>query len=236
MKEKPSTSIVPAPSDNALTAFKAAIEQSPEILTGVLGTLLPGALIPARLFHAGMKGRLVHQLMVELEDFRKKGQINEDYLKSEPAAACFSDLLDHIDRISPDPERYKAIHEAFIRTIRRAEMGKNAPHAQQLLRVVYGLSASEILVLAAIYPMGNPNKEIRADSWLNEVANKSGLLRSELVEETEYELIQKRLIHSRIDRANNPAHVTVINIWGMKNRMTILGQEVCELIMRTDIP
>jgi hypothetical protein len=235
MKEKPSTSLVPAAGPiDSLALLKKAIEESPEILTGVLGTLIPGALLPARLFHAGLKGQFAKQLTVELEEFRKKGQINEDYLKSEPAAACFSDLLDFIDRISPDPERYKAIREAFLRTMRRGEMGKGAVYAQQLLRIVYELSAGEIVVLATVYKMGSGG-EVTASFWLNDVANRSNILRSEIVEGIERSLMEKRLILPRSTesaKSRPDFDYPYIKIWGQRNRLTILGQEVCELIQR----
>ena len=226
---KPSQSIAnAADSNNALTAFKGAIramiEESPEILTGILGTILPPALIPIRLFHATAKGQFLRQLMVELEKFREKGQIKEDYLKSEQAWACFSDLLDYIDKTSPDPKRHEAIRTAFLKILKQGATGKDSPHAQQLLRVICELSAGEIVVLATIYKMGTADVMSSAHTWQVNVANASGLLRSELVAAIESTLMTKRLVLPR--GADND----VIPLWGQRNRLTNLGVEVCEYI------
>jgi len=236
MTEKASRDISQAAdSPNALQAFKGAVkaisEESPEILTGILAQVLPPALIPVRMFHATAKGHFLKQLMIELEALRKTGQINEDYLKSEQAWACFSDLLDYIDKISPDPKRFEAIRNAFLRTLKGGATGHDAPYQQQILRVVCDLSAGEIVALAAIYKLGQNSPSMTVESWLCEVANASGLLRAEIVEGIEQSLMAKRLILSRkLPHPQFPPETPKIE-WGQKNRLTVLGVEVCEKIV-----
>lgn len=235
-KENPSSDISKVTDGlNVFDALKAAAKaigtESPEILTGVLATVLPPVLPIVRLFHAGAKNNLIKQIVIEVEEFRKKGAINEDYLKTDEAHACFSDLLDSIDKISPDPQRYDAIRTAFLKALERRETGHSAPHAQQLLRVIYELSSGEIVVLATIYGMGSPGGRQAANVWLSEVANKSGILRSEIVEEIEMSLMDKRLIALRGDVADPKRYQNIIQ-WGVRNRLTSLGQEVCDNFMR----
>ncbi len=208
--------------------MKAIGEESPEILAGLLATLIPQAAGPIRMFQATLKGQFLRQLLVELERLRKAGAIREDYLKSDPAKACFADLLDAIDKTSPDPKRLDAMRRAFLKTMEQGTTGHDAPYSQQMLRVIYGLSAGEIVALAAIYQMGG-SAGVAAISWLTEVANKSGLLRLELVEEVEESLDRKRLIHPRAAGKSGRESQNVL-IWGQRNRLTTLGQEVCERI------
>jgi hypothetical protein len=219
-----------ADSPNVVDALKGALaataEQSPEILSGLLGAVCPPALIPIRIFHAGVKGHFLQQAMAELEALRKKGEIREEYLKSNEAAACMSDLLDYIDKISPDPKRYEAIRTAFLKILSQGETGKNAPHAQQLLRVIYELSAGEIAVLAAIFKMGGTAGSVSHKKWRSDVANQSGLLRTEIVMGIEEVLVGKRLVTPI--NTGMPSQI----IWGQQNRLTPLGVEVCEHIQQ----
>jgi hypothetical protein len=235
-REKPSADISKVTDGlNVFDALKAAAKaianESPEILTGVLATVLPPALPVVRLFHAGAKNNLIRQIVVEVEEFRKKGAINEEYLKTDEAHACFADLLDYIDKTSPDPKRYDAIRTAFLKVLDRKQTGKNAPYDQQMLRIICELSAGEIVVMGTIYKMGMGG-EVRRSSWLCDVANNSGLLRLEIVEEIEESLMKKRLIYEHGDL--RAAEHAVIKKWGMRNRLTTLGQEVCETFMRPE--
>lgn len=215
---------------NALDAVKAAAKaigsESPEILTGVLATVLPSSLPLVRLFHAGAKNNFLKQLVVEAEELRQKGKISEDYLKTDEAHACFSDLLDAIDKTSPDPKRYEAIQTAFLKIMGHAQTGKGGVYAQQLLRVIYSLSSGEIAVLAALTKMGSGGR-VQANVWLSEVAAQSGISSSEIVEEIEQTLMQKRLIHYRADGPDTVHRPDIIK-WGQKNRLTTLGQAVCQ--------
>lgn len=236
-KEQPSKSIAHVlDSGNAFTALRAAIEEAPEILSGALGTIIPGSLPLVRIVHAALKMNALKQIFVELEELRKKGAIDETFLKSDPAQACLADLLEAIDKTSPDPERLKAIKTAFLRVIQQGETGKSAAHAQEVLRMVYGLSAREIVVMATIHSMGSGG-EVTAATWINDVANASGLMRSEIIEEIEHILTEKRLLFYRVMGTNgegNHNRYGRIQHWGQKNRFTQLGLEVCQYIL--DLP
>ncbi len=232
-QEKPSQDLVKAAgAPNALEAFKKAMgaicEESPEILTGIVGTIDQRLLIPVRMVHATLKGHFFTQLLVEMEEFRKKGQINEDYLKSDHAWACFSDLLDFVDKTSPDPKRLGAIKTAFLKILSDGAKGSKGPYEQQLLRIICGLSAGEIIVLAAVSKMGHGG-QVAGNYWRAEVANASGLLRDEIVAEIDEELARKRLI--------TPINGEIGNLvsWGHKNRLTVLGVEVCNFIREQDV-
>lgn len=231
-KEKPSQEITrAADSPNAFVAFKGAMraiyEESPEILTGVLGSVLPQALIPVRIFHATAKGQFLRQLMAETEELRKKGSIKEDFLKSEQAWACFSDLFDYLDKTSPDPKRLEAIKAAFLRILKNGSGADDSPHAQQLLRVVCELSAGEIAVLATLYRMGSGGQQ-PVRTWLADVANASRISSTEIVEGIEHTLIGKRIIFARDNGSPSFPPQTPMVIWGSRNRLTQLGIEVCE--------
>lgn len=223
-------------SPNAFYAFRGAMEairaNPAQFGVGLAGLADSRFALAGRLYQAAARGSFAQQLQVEIEELIKQGKVSQEYLKTNEAHACFADLLDSIDRISPDPKRYEAIRTAFLKVLQRGETGTHAPYAQQMLRIIYELSAGEILVLATAYTMSRGG-EVTADSWLNDVANKSGILRSEIVEGIELSLMQKRLIHARSTRSGAANfEYPYIKVWGLRSRLTTLGQEVCETFAR----
>ena len=221
---------------NAFLIFKgvtqAIIKDPASFAIGAVGKVNPALGYAGHAFRSVVRGEFHKRIVADVEQLIHENAIKQEYLESEQAHACFADLLDYIDKISPDPKRYEAIRTAFLKILGRGETGKQAPYAQQMLRVIYGLSAGEITVLGTIYNMGGGGR-VNGDTWLNEVANKSGLLRSELVAEIEDSLLKKRLILKRNDsRVVSEFNQGDVLKWGMRNRLTTLGQEVCETFAR----
>lgn len=209
--------------------FRVISTQTPEIVAGLLMNRRPMIGKGIRLLLAGFKGAFLVELSRLVEEARKRGSIKDAYLASDPAKACFADLLDFVDKTSPDPKRFEAIRNVFLRILRQGETGTSAPYRQQMLRIVCDLSAGELVVLAAVYKLGtgaNKNPE----SWRHEVANASGLLRAELVAGIEDGLVAKRLLLPLVSTPNEFSGETTEVAWGIRNRLTLLGQEVCEQV------
>lgn len=218
-------------SSNAFNAFRGAMqvirENPAQFGVGLSGLADSRFALAGRLYQAAARGTFAQQIQAEVEEMIDEGTIKPAYLETDEAHACFADLLDSIDKMSPDPKRYDAIRTAFLRALGQGQTGKGGIYAQQMLRAIYELSAGEIVVLATIYHMGNGAND-RIDSWLNDVANASGILRSEIVEGIEKTLMEKRLILPRVDEPKTyPRHTERIS-YGSKNRLTTFGQEVCE--------
>lgn len=205
--------------------FKSILEESPEILTGFLekvgGEVFSS---PMRIFHASLKGNFLKQLAAEAEKLRRNGEVKEDYFETNQAKACFVELMDIVDKKSPDPARLDAIKKVFL-TIATEKLGnRNDPLPQQILSIVGDLSAGELILLAAMYKAGGMNVYTAVEQWISEMADKTRFMRVELVVLHEQKLIGKLLVL--------PRHVATENriTWGQRNRLTDLGIAVCEFL------
>lgn len=220
---------------SVLDVFDKAIdglrEKSVDLAIEAVGLFDPRIAFAGKVVQAAARGSFLQQLKEAIHGEAGAGRIKPEFLESEQAWACFADLLDYVDRISPDPERFRAIRQAFLRAMKQGETGKNAAYAQQMLRVIYELSAGELVVLASVYDLGHGASR-RLESWLVDVANKSGILRTEIVETIEQSLMAKKLLLPRVAAPETfPPMVQEVQ-WGQRNRLTTLGQEVCEAIMK----
>jgi len=209
--------------------MRAIGEDSPEILTGVLGAAATAAYGPVagvaatvgvKVLHGALKGQGWRQIAAALQALKEAGKIKEDFEDSDLGKACLAELLDAIDR-NPDPRRIKALKNAFLRIATQPGTESEAIGQQQLLHVIGTLSSGEIVLLATMYHAGGARKYSSANEWLNEMANEAGFVDAGLVALAEAPLMEKHLVTPRQhgDRSGI--------IWGNRNRLTTLGEHVC---------
>ena len=210
--------------------IRAIGEDSPEILTAVLGaavTAIHGpvagvaATFGVKLLHGALKGQGWSQIAVALQLLKTAGKIKEDFEDSDLGKACLAELLEAIDR-NPDPRRIRALKNAFLRIATQPGTESDAVHQQQLLHIIGTLSSGEIVLLGTMYRVGDKkNKYTSAAEWLNEMADTTGFLDQGLVTLAETPLIEKLLVLPRehADRSGIS--------WGVRNRLTSLGERVC---------
>jgi hypothetical protein len=67
-----------------------------------------------RIVQAPFKAKLFQQVAQEIEEFRKKGRIPEDFIDRKDGAKTWVDLFTIIDEESPDEERLDALKAMFF--------------------------------------------------------------------------------------------------------------------------
>lgn len=216
-----------------MNLLKATMEDSPELLTGVLGLTVAkfygpiagaSAFLGTKIIHGALKGQGFQQIAAAFKTLRDQGKIEEDFIDSDLAKACLSEILQAIDQ-SPDPRRVEAIKNAFVRiAMAPGKTDGEKIYQQQLLNTIGLLSAGEIVLLAAMFRVGGKDNYMDAVRWLNEMARETGFNDEGLVELSETPLIEKRLIRPRT--LSDKSGIS----WGSRNRLTTLGERVCQVI------
>jgi hypothetical protein len=209
--------------------MRAIGEDSPEILTAVLGVTATAAYGPVagiaatfgvKLLHGALKGQAWSQVAVALQLLKTAGKIKEDFEDSDLGKACLAELLEAIDK-NPDPRRIQALKNAFLRIATQPGTDSEGVHQQQLLHIIGTLSSGEIVLLGTMYRVGGKNKYTGASQWLREMANETGFLDEGLVSLAEAPLLEKQLVLPR--QHGDRSGIT----WGQRNRLTSLGERVC---------
>jgi len=150
-----------------------------------------------------MRGReFLVQLLEEWNIYVKKGLIKEGYEGTEQHRVCLQELLDFLDKDSPDQVRFSTLKKIFLVAATEKSSSRDSVLPGQLMRLCRALSSGEVIVLEAVYRISKTDKwqhgQVRdARPWLNMVAAESGLTHPELVEMCETELIRKLLLTDR---------------------------------------
>ncbi|MBI3000707.1 MAG: hypothetical protein HYY46_19985 [Deltaproteobacteria bacterium] len=166
-----------------------------EALTGVAASERKDLFLSIGCLLQRLRGRTFLQaLNDEWERLRAKGRIKDDYPQTEQCQACLQEILDCLDRDSPDKIRFDLMKSIFLAAATETQSDRNSVLSQQLMGLARRLSAGEILVLSATYELskshlGTTNQG--ATSWLSTVAKKSGLEHPSLVELHEAALMEK---------------------------------------------
>ena len=213
--------------------MRAIGEDSPEILTGIAGLAATAAygpvegvaaIVGAKVLHGALKGQGWRQVAAAILPLKKAGKIKEDFEDSDLGKACLTELLDAIDN-NPDPRRIQALKNAFLRIAMNPGQDSEAVYQQQILHVIGSLSSGEIVLLATMYRLGTPGEKYSsAMKWLDETARETGLVDYGLVQMSETPLIEKHLVTRRQHDDNSGV------MWGQRNRLTSLGERVCQFM------
>lgn len=177
------------------------------------------------------------QLLEEMNKYREKGKVKDDYFQTHQGLDCLQEILDFIDKDSPDDIRFKAMKAAFMNIASERTSSREDTLPVQIMKICRSLSSAEILVLGASYKMlksdesKNDDKEASnlgrygsLETWTKYVTKETGLRFSELIKEPEKQLANKNLITQTFDR--NPS----LFPRGEFYRLTDLGHHVCVFI------
>ncbi len=171
-------------------------------------------------------------LLKEWEHYREKGRIKDDYIESEQHQECLQEILDFLDRDSPDELRFRMLKAIFLGAATETSSSRDSVLPQQYMRLCRDLTSGEALVLQATFKMVDERRwssSNSADDWLLAIAQGSGLGLRELVEIHERKLIDKNLLIGRThsDRSG-------VNL-GNYYRLTSLGLQICQFIKNFDV-
>jgi len=173
-------------------------------------------------------GRFLEVLKREWDGYRDKGRIKEDYMDSDQHQECLQEMLDFLDKDSPDEIRFSFLKKIFLTAATETISDRESVLPQQYMRVCRGLSAGEVLVLEATFGIaksgGWDRNDMSAQHWENQIAEKSTLQYTELVELHERNLINKNLITPRTYSDKSGVRL------GRYYHLSNLGYEICKFI------
>jgi len=186
------------------------------------------------------KGNLINQFGRELNNFREKGLIKEDYFATHKQQATLVEFLKFIDSgETPDEERFKAMKSLFFYSISKEATEKTEKDAYEMMQICKELSSMEVLILKANFNLvigtakshAGKNVSKRTNTratWFITVANELGYDFPEIVERHEKHLMELKLI-SEIDNPSRNAMIPTDYF-----RLTTLGYKLCEFITKYD--
>jgi len=183
-----------------------------------------------RILQAIRKGKFLSQLINEWNHFREKGRIKEDYQRTEQHYTCLQEMLDFLDKDSPDEIRFNTLKKILMNAAMETISNRDNILPQQYMKLCRTLSSGEILVLSTAYKISKrkPATSNAANDWLNSIAKESGLVHAALVEIHEDGLMKKYLITPR-----EYPDLSGIEM-GASYRLTSLGYDLCRFIEEYD--
>ena len=174
-------------------------------------------------------GQFLSTFAEEWNQYRAKGKVEDDYEFSEQHHVCLQELLEFLDKDSPDETRFKILKQIFLVAASEEVSDRDSLLPQQYMKIARKLSSAEIVLLTTIWIMDcdediNHNKRYSAAEWLKEVTIASGLEHIELVETNEQELMDKKLLTPRTHGDGSGVNIKP------HFRLSSLGYKLCEFI------
>lgn len=194
------------------------LEQGPKMFAGST----------VRVAHAVLKGKLLQQVAQEINEFRKKGKIADDFAGRKYGYDTWVDLLKIIDEETPDEDRLEALKAMFYAANKVNATDAQQVVAYQLFQIAKKLSSNDLLVLKATFDAnfqggftGNSYKD-----WSDRVSKSAGGLPNGLVDLADSTLVQYRLLTERYG-TGTPANPLISS---PNMRLTDLGLKFCQNI------
>lgn len=176
-------------------------------------------------------GSFLSSFLEEWERYREKGKVKDDYEYSEQHHVCLQELLDFLDKDSPDEVRFKVLKQIFLVAASEEASDRDSYLPQQFMKIARSLSDGEVLLLTCVWKIasnheGEYDQHYGAHRWIEEVTNASGMKHKSLVEIHEQGLMDKRLISPR--QLGDRSGVVVKPHY----RLTDLGYDFCQYISK----
>jgi len=154
------------------------------------------------IFQRMMAGQFLSSFSEEWRHYCEKGRIKDDYHTTAQHNTCLQELLDCLDKDSPDEIRFSVLKQIFLNAATETKSDRNSVLPQQYMCLARSLTSGEILVLRAAYQIVK-KKEVNLTKAKHNIvfsqdliANESGLRTRELVKIHEIGLIDKRFFIS----------------------------------------
>jgi hypothetical protein len=204
-----------------------------EIVTGALGEGMKGVAMSAgRLVQGALKVQLLTQFAREINYFRERGKIEEDFAKDKYGFQGWVELIAVIDSETPDEDRVKAMKAAFFAINRINSRDGDRIASYQLFRIAKRLTSGQILILKAAYELSKtnafPRGAMNADTWFQQIANHLGHGLVSLVEHEDKSLTDYYLLNRR------SSEVRGSGVDGTNARLTDFGLRLCKMIEEYD--
>ncbi len=178
-------------------------------------------------------GQFLSAFLEEWKKYKEKGKVKDDYEYSEQGKVCLQELLEFLDKDSPDEIRFRVLKQIFLVAASEEISDRNSFLPQQFMKIARSLTDGEIMLLSAVWEInkaheGDYSQHYAAADWIRDVTESSGMKHFELVEINEEGLMSKRLLTPRLhsDRSGVKANP--------HNRLSTLGYEFCQYIEKYD--
>ncbi len=222
--------------------IKAFEQDTENVITNTLTALLQGLTgiatsdkkdLILSVSHIFQKMRGCQFLSIFLEEwvkYKEKGKIKEDYQFTEQHKACLQELLEFLDKDSPDEVRFTVLKQIFLVAASEQESDRDSFLPQEFMKIARSLSSGEVILLKSNWEIAKSNEgeyknRSSASEWIQDVKEASGMRHKELVEIHEQGLMDKKLLTSRelVDRSG-------VRLHPQHYRLTELGFELCSFI------
>lgn len=206
-----------------------------EFLTGLLSANnslpAPYILSAGKIVQATVKGKLLTQLGREIEEYRKKGRIKEDYFATHRNQASLLELLKFIDDEVPDDEVFRAMKSIFLTGVSKDATMQQEEIAYQFLLLCKKLTSIEILILKTCYKVYRGEYDVNTGSnsfgdWVSVVSEKIGYGLPELIGSSDDKLVNLGLLSPRTYGDKSGVR------GGREYRLTTLSIKLCDFITR----
>lgn len=236
MEQKYNEKLNLADEKSVMSFLRAPTIKIAEIVTGILvSEQKDWKLSAGKLVQSVIKGTLLTQLGLEIDQYQKDGKIKEDYFATHKTRATLYELLKFLDDEVPDEELFVALKSIFLSGISLDATEYDSALAYEFLQTAKRLRGTEILILKANFELaqGKIHQEVSSGNmaktqrtvWVRVVAKQMGYgeLHS-IVAKYEKNLEALGMISSRNDdnRFANEFEPTA------KYRLTEMGYKFCE--------
>jgi hypothetical protein len=223
IKPRDFADIVKTPTASLVADFlEQPLLASIESMTGFLASgPKEWTLAIGRVIQAPLKAKLFEQFAQEINEFRKKGKIPDNFAEQKNGAQTWTELFTIIDQECPDEERLEALKAMFFSVNKVNTEDAERALQYQLFQITKKLNSNDLMVLKAVFESPEANTQTNLREWMQAVSRQLGHSLAALVELAEINLVESRLLSERIppDRLRvNP------------NRLTDLGNKMCDNI------
>ena len=212
--------------DIVLELLELTYDYYTEALAGVRGASRKDAFLSfVNLFERARGAQFLRIFIEDWHSSLEKELIKSDYPQSEQCQTCVLEILDFLDKGSPDGIRFNFLKSLFLSAATEKITDRNSLLPQFFLKLARGLSFGEIIVLSNNYNLieaGIPGgKKCSWKMWVAEITKISGLIHPGLVLQYEKTLVEKRLLNPKTKDGSPFA--------GEFFRLTKLGYAICHL-------
>ena len=227
MTEKKEIKVFEQNTENVITTTLTGLIEG---LTGIAASSKKEWILSiSHMFQKMRGGQFLSQLLKEWTKYRKNGKVKDDYQFTEQHKACLQELLEFLDKDSPDEVRFRILKQLFLVAASEEASDRDSFLPLQFMKIARSLTDGEIILLTTIWQIakernGEYEQHYGAQRWLQEVTDASGMRHQELIEIHEQGLMNKRLVTPR--QLSDSSGVKVKPFF----RLTNLGYEFCEFI------
>lgn len=218
---------------------KALLEAQLDVVSALTTAVKSAVTEPAAVVQSGvryvrslLRGEFQRQFGAEWKEWKADGKIASDYGATDQARVLYGDLEGSLEDTTLDQEQLALLRKLFLAAAAEKSTNRNSPLPRMYLAIGRELSAAEIEILAQTYRYvpewraNNPEPETGpVKPWIKLMQERTGLVHSELIAQSEQKLMTKGLLVPR-----DPGTPAVMRVNAKRYRFTDLGFAFCQFL------